>query len=166
MELCSMLYSSLDERKIWGMDTCICMDEFLWCSSETITNHLIIGYTPIQNKMLRKKKQTVKFPPSQLLLTWVPGVGIRVTPTPRGTQKGRTSTIKHTLSPRTLSSWEVPPCKGMNGVVTPRSSQWYPRPVLALQTTQKGLPCLFSWALLPHSTQPQLKRSFRQNTIS
>ena len=41
---------------VWGeMDTCICMAESLRCSPETITT-LLIDYTPIQNKKLKKKK--------------------------------------------------------------------------------------------------------------
>ena len=39
----------------WGrMDTCICMGETLHCSCETTTT-LLIGYTPTQNKVLKKK---------------------------------------------------------------------------------------------------------------
>ena len=38
MELCSMLYGSLDRRGVWGsMDTHICMAESLCSSPETIT---------------------------------------------------------------------------------------------------------------------------------
>ena len=37
------------------MDTCICMAEFLHCSSKTITT-LLTGYTPIQNKKLKKEE--------------------------------------------------------------------------------------------------------------
>ena len=38
MELCSMLYSSLDGRGVWGkMYTCVCMAESLSCSPETNT---------------------------------------------------------------------------------------------------------------------------------
>ena len=52
-----MLCGSLDGREVWGrMDTCICMVESLCCSPETITT-LLIGYTPIQNKKLKKKKK-------------------------------------------------------------------------------------------------------------
>jgi len=44
-----MLSGSLEERRVWGrMDTCICMVEYLCCSSETVTT-LLIGFTPIQN---------------------------------------------------------------------------------------------------------------------
>ena len=54
MELCSMLCCSLDGRGVWGrMDTCINMTESLHCSPETITT-LLIGYSQIQNKMLKK----------------------------------------------------------------------------------------------------------------
>ena len=35
------------------MDTCICMVKSLHCSPETIT--LLIGYTPIQNKKVKKR---------------------------------------------------------------------------------------------------------------
>ena len=39
---------------IWRrMDTCMCMTESLGCLPETITT-LLIGYTPIQNKKLKK----------------------------------------------------------------------------------------------------------------
>ena len=56
MELCSMLCGSLDGRRVWGrMDICICMAEFLHYSSEIITI-LLIGYTPIQNKKFKRKK--------------------------------------------------------------------------------------------------------------
>ena len=37
------------------MDTCICKSESLHCSPE-ITTALLIDYTPIQNKKLKKKK--------------------------------------------------------------------------------------------------------------
>ena len=39
----------------WRMDTCICMAESLCYPPETITT-LLIGYNPIQNKKLKKKK--------------------------------------------------------------------------------------------------------------
>ena len=52
-EFCRMSCGSLDGTGIWGrMDTCICMAESLCCSSETTTT-LLIGYTPIQNKMFQ-----------------------------------------------------------------------------------------------------------------
>ena len=41
------------------MDTCICMAESLHCSPATITP-LLIGYTPVQNKNLKKKKKKSK----------------------------------------------------------------------------------------------------------
>ena len=60
MELCSMLCASLDKRGIRGrMDTCVCMAESLHCSNENIT--LLIGYTPIQNVLVLKKKIKIKF---------------------------------------------------------------------------------------------------------
>ena len=39
------------------MDSCICVAVALTCSPETITT-LLIGYTPIQNKKLKKKSVT------------------------------------------------------------------------------------------------------------
>ena len=58
MELCSMLWASLDGRSVWGRtETCICMAESLCCSSETTTT-LLIGYTPIQNVFGVLKKKT------------------------------------------------------------------------------------------------------------
>ena len=51
-----MSCGSLDGRGVWGkMDTYVCMTESLWCPSESVTT-LLIGYTPIQNKKLKKKK--------------------------------------------------------------------------------------------------------------
>ena len=56
MELCSILCGGLDGREVWGrMDTCICLAESHYCPPETITR-LLIGYTPIQNKKLKKSK--------------------------------------------------------------------------------------------------------------
>ena len=44
MELCLMLYGSLDGRGVWGKrDACICMAESFHCSPETITTFLL-GY--------------------------------------------------------------------------------------------------------------------------
>ena len=57
MELCSVLCARLDESGVWGrMDTCICMSESLHCSPETATT-LLIGYTPIKNVFVLKKKK-------------------------------------------------------------------------------------------------------------
>ena len=51
-----MLYGSLGGRGLWGrMDPCICVAESLHCSPGTITT-LLIGYIPIQNKKLKRKK--------------------------------------------------------------------------------------------------------------
>ena len=56
MELCSMLCTSLDGRRVWRrIGTCICMAESL-CCSPGITATLLIGYTPIQNKKFTGKK--------------------------------------------------------------------------------------------------------------
>ena len=53
-EICSMLCSRLDGRRVWGrMDTCIRLDESLHCSPKTVTT-LLIYYPPIENKNLRK----------------------------------------------------------------------------------------------------------------
>ena len=58
MELFSLLCGRLYRRGVWGrMDSCICMNESLSCSPETIRT-LLIGYSLIQNKNL-KKIQTV-----------------------------------------------------------------------------------------------------------
>ena len=58
MELCSILCGGLDGREVWGrMDTCICLIESLCCPYETI-KALLTGYTPVQNKKLKKKKKT------------------------------------------------------------------------------------------------------------
>ena len=49
-----MLCGSLDGRAVWGiMDTYTGMAEFFGCSPEIITT-LLTGYTPIQNKKLKK----------------------------------------------------------------------------------------------------------------
>ena len=54
MELCSMLCGSLGGMEVWQrMDTRVCMTESLLLSPETVTT-LLISYTPIQNKMLKK----------------------------------------------------------------------------------------------------------------
>ena len=56
MELCSILCGGLDGREVWGsMDTCICLIESLCCPYETIIA-LLTGYTPVQNKKLKKSK--------------------------------------------------------------------------------------------------------------
>ena len=56
MELRSMFCGSLEGRGVWGrINTCICMAESLHWSPGTITV-LLIGYTPIQNKKLKKIK--------------------------------------------------------------------------------------------------------------
>ena len=49
-----MLYGSLDGREDWGrMDTRICVAESLYDPAETIKS-LLISYTPLQNKKLKK----------------------------------------------------------------------------------------------------------------
>ena len=40
------------------MDTCVCMAESLYSSPKTITTFLI-GYTPLQNKKLKKIAQVI-----------------------------------------------------------------------------------------------------------
>ena len=60
MELYSVLYGSLDGRRLWGkMDTCMCMAQSLCCLSETTTT-LLISYTPIQ-KGFGVKKIKIQF---------------------------------------------------------------------------------------------------------
>ena len=50
-----MLCGSLDERGVWErLDTYICMAESFCCPPAMITT-LLISYTPIQNKKLKKK---------------------------------------------------------------------------------------------------------------
>ena len=65
MELCSMLYGSLDGRGVWGRtDTCICIADSLHHSHELSQHCLLVSYTPIQNKKFKKKKRkkiSVKF---------------------------------------------------------------------------------------------------------
>ena len=57
MQLSSILYASLDGRVVGGrIDTCIHMAESLHCSHET-TKTLLISYTLIQNKLLKKISQ-------------------------------------------------------------------------------------------------------------
>ena len=51
-----MLCGSLDERGVWErLDTYICMAESFCCPPAMITT-LLISYTPIQNKKLKKKQ--------------------------------------------------------------------------------------------------------------
>ena len=61
MELCSMLYGSMDGRGVWGrIDTCICRAESL-CRSPEAIKILLTGCTPIQNKKFFLRKYiTVK----------------------------------------------------------------------------------------------------------
>ena len=63
MELCSVLYASLDGKGVWGrMDICICIAESLCCSSGIITTLLIIC-TPIEIKQFKvwRKKKVLKW---------------------------------------------------------------------------------------------------------
>ena len=51
-----MLCGSLDGSGVWGnMEIYVCVAQSLYCSPETITI-LLIDYTPIQNKILKKIK--------------------------------------------------------------------------------------------------------------
>ena len=53
-KLCSMLWTSLEGRGVWGrINTCICMADSLHCSPETITA-MLISYISIQNKKVLK----------------------------------------------------------------------------------------------------------------
>ena len=59
-ELRSMLCSSLDGRGVWRrMDTCVCMTESLCYLPANITT-LLISYTPVRNKKLRKSMATIE----------------------------------------------------------------------------------------------------------
>ena len=60
MELCSMLCSSLDRRRVWGrMDTCVCMAESVHCSPET-TTILLISYIQYKMLLVLKKDKNLK----------------------------------------------------------------------------------------------------------
>ena len=53
MKFCSILCGSLDGKGVWGrMDTCICMAEFLHCSSEIITT-LLTSYVCVRAKLFQ-----------------------------------------------------------------------------------------------------------------
>ena len=54
------------------MDTCICMAESLCCPPEIITM-LLIGYTAIQNKKVKKKKKPRAWEPQRLFTNTGPG---------------------------------------------------------------------------------------------
>ena len=54
------------------MYPCICMAESLCCPSGTITT-LLIGYTPIQNKKVKKKTKTEAWEPQRLFTNTGPG---------------------------------------------------------------------------------------------
>ena len=55
-----MLSGGLNGRGVWGrMYTCTCKAESLYCSPETI-KILLIGYTPIENKKFKEKKDLKK----------------------------------------------------------------------------------------------------------
>ena len=57
MELCSLLYGNLDGSGFSRrLDTCICTAESLLSPREAITT-LLIGYSPIQNKKPKPKKE-------------------------------------------------------------------------------------------------------------
>ena len=57
-ELCSVSCGSLDGRGIWRKrDICMSMAESFCCLPETITT-LLVSYTPMLNKKLKKKKET------------------------------------------------------------------------------------------------------------
>ena len=56
-ERCSVTCGSLRGRGVRGrMATCLCVAESFHCSPETVTS-LLIGYTPVQNKKLKKEPQ-------------------------------------------------------------------------------------------------------------
>ena len=57
------------------MDIRVCTAESLCCSPVTITT-LLMGYTPIQNKKLKKKKKNL--PSSAENLGSIPGEGIKI----------------------------------------------------------------------------------------
>ena len=54
------------EGEFWGrMDTCVCVAESLCCPPETIKT-VLIGYTPIQSKKLKKNSQNNKKTPRKI----------------------------------------------------------------------------------------------------
>ena len=59
------------------MDTCICTAESLHCLPETITT-LLIGYTPVQNKNFKKKKEKESVKEHLLSGRYVPGTILSV----------------------------------------------------------------------------------------
>ena len=51
-----MLHGSLDGRGVWGrIDMCICVAETLSIHLKLSQHRLLIGFTPVQNKKLKKK---------------------------------------------------------------------------------------------------------------
>ena len=55
-ELCSIFCNNLIGKRIWKrIHICICITESLCCTPETNTT-LLINYTPIENKKLKKKR--------------------------------------------------------------------------------------------------------------
>ena len=61
-----MSCGSLNGKRVWGrMDTCMCTAESLCCPPETITI-LLIDYTPIQTKKLKKKNTRITNEPQRL----------------------------------------------------------------------------------------------------
>ena len=60
-ELCSMSDGSLDGRGVWGrMDTCICTHVHFTIHLKLSQHCLLISYTLIQNKKLKKKKTNTR----------------------------------------------------------------------------------------------------------
>ena len=56
--LLNVMWQPVWEWGLGGMDTYVCMAEFLHCSPETITT-LLIGHTLMQNKKLKKTKKNL-----------------------------------------------------------------------------------------------------------
>ena len=57
MEICLMLYGSLDGRKVWRrMDTCTCMADYHRCSPEIITTLLV---NPLQIRSVAQSCPTL-----------------------------------------------------------------------------------------------------------
>ena len=83
IELYSTLYGSLNQRGVWGrMGTCICMTEPLCRPPETITT-LLIGFTLIQNKKLKKKRKKERYTVLGLLICVAITITVKILKLPK-----------------------------------------------------------------------------------
>ena len=56
MELCPMLYGSLDRSGVWWRTQAVYVAESLFCSPETTTT-LLTGYVPMKDKKFKRKNK-------------------------------------------------------------------------------------------------------------